>query len=205
MLVCQSSKEGVPWKKGLVLLKSKTTAKCFSLKHPLMQYKCFVFYKRLCIQGWDLIKINMFYSFIKNTPKWNWHCLNCKSLSVKNTVTPSAVRGHCLDWCYGITAFTCCCFYIVSAHVSSEKGSILVSLWKWFDLVDFFGFVNRTLRIAGRDGHPHYWIDVVALPPPRKKRESNPSRIFNYNGEGEGTNTYDFTIIYSHLRLLTAL
>ena len=147
----------------------------------------------------------MFYSFIKNTPKWNWHYLNCKSLSVKNTVTPSAVWGHCLDWCYGITAFTCCCFYIVSAHVSSEKGSILVSLWKWFDLVDFLGFVNRTLRIAGRDGHPHYWIAVAALPPPRKKRESNPSWIFRYNGEGEGTNTYDFTIMYSHLRLLTAL
>ena len=30
---------------------------------------------RLGTQHWGLIKL-MFYSFI-NTPKWNWHCLNC--------------------------------------------------------------------------------------------------------------------------------
>lgn len=42
--VCRASKRGVSWKKGLVL-KTKKSAKSFSLRYPLMHYKCFFFYQ----------------------------------------------------------------------------------------------------------------------------------------------------------------
>lgn len=127
-------------------------------------------------------KINMFYSLVNYTRKWNWHYPKCKSGEEYSDCcwVPFGAGGD--EVLVGRTPpppiLHCKC-----QHSAKGRGCLVI---RKIELLDFLGYVNihwELLRGVGT----LVWTAVAALPPSRKKKESQTRVWFS-----DSANIYDF-------------
>ena len=93
--------------------------------------------KQHVLKGQNLNKINHFYSFIKDIPKWKRFLVLFTAMAVKVIVTTGRIWCHCLDKGQRICSFTHHCAPSVPVQYSESSLTPQEFYKSSFDLTDF--------------------------------------------------------------------